>query len=130
MTDEMNEENEEKIAKLMIVFRKAPYGTIYSFEGLENVLIMGAYDQDISVLFIDDGVYAIKKGMDNSALGIKDFSPTFRALEAYDIEKVFIEKDSLESRGLTLDDLVVQPEIVDSSQVVKLMEEQQNFFMF
>jgi len=120
----------EEMAKLMIVFRTAPYGTIYSFEGLENVLIMGAYDQDISVLFIDDGVYAIKKGMDTSATGIKDFSPTFRALEAYDIDKIFIDRDSMESRGLTLDDFVIEPQVIESDQVEKMMEEQKNFFMF
>jgi len=120
----------EEMAKLMIVFRTAPYGTIYSFEGLENVLIMGAYDQDISVLFIDDGVYAIKKGMDTSATGIKDFSPTLRALEAYDIDKIFIDRDSMESRGLTLDDFVIEPQVIESDQVEKMMEEQKNFFMF
>ena len=118
------------MAKLMVVFRTAPYGTIYSFEGLENVLIMGAYDQDVSVLFIDDGVFALKKGMDNSGTGIKDFSPTFRALEAYDIEKIFIDRGSLESRGLTKDDLVIDAELIEPDAVEKMMEEQKNFFMF
>jgi tRNA 2-thiouridine synthesizing protein C len=120
----------DETAKLMVVFRTAPYGSIYSFEGLENVLIMGAYDQDVSVLFIDDGVLAIKKGMDNSSTGIKDFSPTFRALEAYDIEQIYIDKASMESRGLALEDLVIEPEIIESDAVEKMMEEQKNFFMF
>ncbi len=114
----------------MIVFRKAPYGSIYAFEGLENVLIMGAYDQDVSILFIDDGVYSIKDGMDTEAIGIKNFSPTFRAIEAYDIEKLYIDKESLESRGLSVDDLVIEPKVIDASEVEALMEEQKNFFMF
>lgn len=114
----------------MIVFRTAPYGTIYAFEGLENVLIMGAYDQDISVLFIDDGVYAIKEGMNTEGTGIKNFSPTFRALEAYDIEKVFIDKSSMEERGLSADDLVIDAQVVEAGDVEKMMEEQKNFFMF
>jgi len=108
----------------MMVMRKAPYGTIYSFEGLEAVLVMGAYEQDISLVFIDDGVYSIKKDMDTSALGIKNFSPTFRVLEGYDIEKLYIDKESMEARGLTLDDLVVQPEVLDAEEIAKLMEEQ------
>ena len=120
----------DEVAKLMIVFRTAPYGSIYAFEGLENVLIMGAYDQDISVLFIDDGVYAIKKDMDNSATGIKDFSPTFRALEAYDIEKIFIDRQSMEDRGMTLEDFVIEPEVIEADRVEKMMEEQKNFFIF
>lgn len=121
---------DEKVEKLMIVFRTAPFGTIYAFEGLENVLIMGAYDQDISVLFVDDGVYAIKEGMNTEATGIKNFSPTFRALEAYDIEKIYVDKGSLEERGLSVDDLVIEPQIVESSAVAEMMEEQKNFFIF
>lgn len=134
MNDEIEEmeetEADEELAPLMVVFRKPPYGSIYSFEGLETVLIMGAYETDITILFIDDGVYSIKKGMDTSALGIKDFSPTFRALEAYDIEKVYIDRESMESRGLTLEDLVIQPKAIEASEVSKLMEEQRNLFMF
>lgn len=118
------------VSKLMFVMRKAPYGTIYSFEGLETVLIMGAYEQDISLLFVDDGVYAIKKGMDTTPLGIKNFSPTFRVLEGYDIEKLYIDKESMESRGLTLDDFVVEPEVLDKEQIAKLMEEQDVLFPF
>lgn len=121
---------DEKVEKLMIVFRTAPFGTIYAFEGLENVLIMGAYDQDISVLFVDDGVYAIKEGMNTEATGIKNFSPTFRALEAYDIEKIYVDKGSLEERGLSVDDLVIEPQIIESSAVAEMMEEQKNFFIF
>ena len=128
----MNDEAEnEEAAKLMIVFRTAPYGSIYSFEGLENVVMMAAYEQDLTVMFIDDGVLALKKGMDSSAMGIKDFSPTFKAMEpVYDVEKIYIDKASLESRGLTLDDLIIQPEVIEADQVEKMMTEQRNFMMF
>ena len=48
----------------MHVLRHAPHGTIYTYEGLEMILIMAAYEQDLSVVFIGDGVYALKKGQD------------------------------------------------------------------
>ena len=59
-----------------------------------------------------------------------DELPTFRALEAYDIEKIYIDKDSLESRGLSLDDLVIEPNVIEASAVEQMMEEQKNFFIF
>ena len=60
--NEMEEFNDdETVKKIMHVMRQAPHGTIYTYEGLEMILIMAAYDQDISVAFIDDGVYALKK---------------------------------------------------------------------
>jgi tRNA 2-thiouridine synthesizing protein C len=36
---------------------------------------------------------------------MKNFSPTYSALGDYDVNKIYIEKESLEERGLTLDDL-------------------------
>ncbi len=44
------------IKKFLFVNRKAPYGTIYALESLEVVLITAAFDQDVSLAFLDDGV--------------------------------------------------------------------------
>lgn len=91
--------------KFMYINRKAPYGTIYAWESLEVVLIGAAFDQEVSLAFVDDGVYQLMKGQDTSEVGIKNFSPTYSALGDYDVNKIYIEKESLEARGLTLDDL-------------------------
>ena len=48
--------------KFMFVNRTAPYGTVYALESLEVVLISAAFDQDVSLVFIDDGVFQLKKG--------------------------------------------------------------------
>jgi tRNA 2-thiouridine synthesizing protein C len=89
----------------MYINRKAPYGTIYAWEALEVVLIGAAFEQDVSLAFMDDGVYQLTKGQDTSGIGMKNFSPTYSALGDYEITKIYVEKESLEERGLTLDDL-------------------------
>ena len=91
--------------KFMYINRKAPYGTIYAWEALEVVLIGAAFEQDVSLAFMDDGVYQLTKGQDTSGIGMKNFSPTYSALGDYEITKTYVEKESLEERGLTLDDL-------------------------
>jgi tRNA 2-thiouridine synthesizing protein C len=93
------------VKKFCYLNRKAPYGTVYAWESLEVVLIGAAFDQDCSLVFADDGVYQLVKGQDTADLGIKNFSPTYSALGDYDIKKVYVEKESLEERGLSLDDL-------------------------
>ena len=98
-------ENEGGIKKFMYVNRKAPYGTIYALESLEVVLIGAAFDQDVSLAFLDDGVYQLAKGQDTKDIGMKNFSPIYKVLGDYDINKLYVEKESLEARGLTLDDL-------------------------
>ncbi|MGD8783744.1 MAG: sulfurtransferase complex subunit TusC [Thioalkalispiraceae bacterium] len=92
--------------KFMYVNRRAPYGTIYAWESLEVVLIGAAFEQDVALAFIDDGVYQICKDQDTTGVGIKNFSPTYSALGDYDINKIYVEKESLEARGLTVDDLM------------------------
>ncbi len=91
--------------KFMYINRKAPYGTIYAWESLEVVLIGAAFDQEVSLAFVDDGVYQLMKGQDTTEVGIKNFSPTYAALGDYDVNKIYVEKESLEARGLTLEDL-------------------------
>lgn len=124
------EEEEGPVKKFMFVNRKAPYGTIYALESLEVVLISAAFDQDVSLVFMDDGVYQIKKGQDSKGIGMKNFSPTYRALEGYDIEKLFVEKESMESRGLTAEDMIVPVEILSKDELTSMMEEQDVILTF
>lgn len=117
-------DTEGVVKKFMFVNRKAPYGTIYALEILETVLISAAFDQDVSVVFMDDGVYQIKKGQDTSGINMKNFSPTYRALEGYDVEKLYVCRRSMEERGLIPDDLVVPVEVLEPEALKALMAEQ------
>ena len=91
--------------KFMYMNTKAPYDTVYALESLEVVLIGAAFEQDVSLAFIGDGVYQLVKGQDTQGIGMKNFSPTYAALGDYDVNKIYVEKESLEERGLSLDDL-------------------------
>ena len=112
------------VKKFMYVNRRAPHGSIYAQESLEVVLVGAAFEQDVSVVFIDDGVYQIRENQDTSAIGTKNFSKTFRALEMYDVEKLYVEKESMQARGMTEDDLNVPVEVKTSEEIGRLMEEQ------
>jgi len=122
--------------KFMFVNRKPPYGTIYALEILEMVLISAAFEQHAVIAFIDDGVFQIQKGHNPKAIGMKNFAPTFGVIEMEkedadeddDIDMVWrivVEKESLEARGLTPDDLVVDVEVLSSDELGKLMNEQE-----
>jgi tRNA 2-thiouridine synthesizing protein C len=110
--------------KFMFVNRKAPFGTIYALESLEVVLIAATFDQDVSLVFIDDGVYELVKGQDTKGIGIKNHSKTYRALEGYDVEKLYVERESMDARGLTDADLLVDVEVLSSAEMADLMAEQ------
>ncbi len=112
------------IKKFMFVNRKAPYGTIYALESLEVVLITAAFDQDVSLVFMDDGVFQLKKGQQTKGIETKNFSPTYRALEGYDVEKLYVDQDSMTARGLSEEDLLVDVTVLDSKAMGELMQQQ------
>ena len=124
MSEMEQEEGAGVVKKFMFVNRKAPYGTIYALESLEVVLISAAFDQDVSLAFLDDGVYQIVKGQQTKGIETKNFSPTYRALEGYDIEKLYVERESLEARGIGEEDLLVDVQVVGRDEMSKLMSEQ------
>ncbi len=130
--------DESIIKKLMYVNRKAPYGTIYALESLEVVLIGAAFDQQVSLAFVDDGVYQLTRNQSTDGIGMKNFSPTYAALGDYDVRHIYVERESLEARGLSVEDLMpltyededddwAEKEslrIVDSGELAALMSEQ------
>jgi tRNA 2-thiouridine synthesizing protein C len=124
---EMNEFDENApmvVKRFMYVNRRAPYGTIYALECLEVVLVAAAFDQDVSVVFLDDGVCQLKKNQDTTGIGMKNFSKTYGALDDYDVEKIYVEKESLDARGLTADDLVIPVEVLAADDLREVMAQQ------
>ena len=132
------------VKKFMYLNRRAPYGTIYAWESLEVVLIGAAFDQEVSLLFVDDGVYQLVKGSDTSESDMKNFMSTYRTLGDYGVRHLFVDKASLEARGLTQDDLIEVAwedweteeevdnivEVVESGQATELLADSDVVFSF
>ena len=121
--------------KVMITVRRAPHGSIYVQEAIEVMFIVASYGMDLSVVFLDDGVFALKQGQDTKELGIKGFMASIGALMDFEVEKVYVDRQSLQDRHLGEDDLVVigededteepvKPSIMDSDEIRELMSEQ------
>ena len=132
------------VKKFMYLNRRAPYGTIYAWESLEVVLIGAAFDQEVSLIFADDGVYQLVKGSDTSESDMKNFMPTYRTLGDYGVRHMFVDKKSLEDRGLSTDDLIEVAwedweteeevdnivEVVETGQAVELLADSDVVFSF
>lgn len=130
--------------KMMYMNRRAPYGTIYAWESLEVVLIGAAFEQDVSLAFVDDGVFQLVKGQDTDDIGMKNFSKTYSALGDYEVTQIYVEKESMEVRGLALDDLMHLTyedededyaekdsiKLVSSKELADIMEQQDVLYNF
>lgn len=88
------------------MIRSAPYADLRGQEALDAVLATSVFEQDISLLYMDDGVYQLlDQQQEGALLHRKQASATIGALRLYDVEQLFICAKSLKQRGLTLADL-------------------------
>ncbi|MDF1642617.1 MAG: sulfurtransferase complex subunit TusC [Pseudomonadales bacterium] len=116
--------------KLLFLNRKAPYGSSLPREALDAVLMASAFGQQVTLVFLGDGVFQLKTQQDPSEIEMKNFSKTFAALELYGVSSIFVEQSSLQKRGLTLDQLLIPAKLIQSHELTELLEEQDQVMSF
>ena len=85
---------------LAIVNASAPFSQPNAKDSLDIALIFGSYEQTVSLYFQGDGVYQLIAGQHPENIQQKDFLKTFAALEFYDINNIYICRNSLKERNL------------------------------
>ncbi len=106
-----------------VLLRKAPYGSVYAAEGFRSMMGIGVFEMDIAVVLVDDGVYTLVKGQDPAALDMKPLGDGFPMLADFGVERFYVHDESLQERGLTPDDLVIDVDVVDGAGVARLLDE-------
>ncbi len=112
----------------LFINRRSPYGSCHAQEALDMAFALSAFEHKISLVFMDDGVLQIIRAQDPSGIGMKNISPTFRAWQDYEIEHIYVEKESLQRRGMQKTDLLIEAEVIDAVQLGQLMEKQDFIF--
>ncbi len=116
--------------KILILQRRPPHGSCYAKEALDVALMASAFEQDISLVFLDDGVWQLKAKQDTQAVGLKNFSLALKALPQYGIDKIFVEAESLHQRGLCAEDLIIPVTSLSTQQLKRLLQEQDVILSF
>ncbi|MCX7088395.1 MAG: sulfurtransferase complex subunit TusC [Methylococcales bacterium] len=104
----------------LFVMRQAPYQGVMLQEMLDVILITAAFDQPVSVLFLDDGVFQLKKHQQPDASGLKNTLAIFDALELYGVDELYVEVESLLERGLQATDLALPLKTVHRKEIAQL----------
>jgi tRNA 2-thiouridine synthesizing protein C len=107
-----------------------PYSNVIGQEGLDAVLVGAAFDQELSILFLHDGVFQVKDGQASGSSGIKQYTKTFGALEDFGVEKLFVHENSMAARGLTTSQLLIEATVLDNDDVAKLISNQDQVLVF
>ncbi|MEM7358288.1 MAG: sulfurtransferase complex subunit TusC [Pseudomonadota bacterium] len=122
--------SESSKKRLLYVFTSAPYSNATGQEGVDAVLMGAAFEQEISVLFLHDGVFQLKGGQNNTDSSIKQYTKTFAALTDFDVTAVYANEQSLLARGLTTEDCSIELEMLSNAETAALMRQQDRVFTF
>ena len=110
------------VKRLLYVNRRPPHGTIYGHEGLEVLFTGAVFDQIVTVLFLDDGVYQLVRDQDPSAIGLKNYAKGFGALNDLGVESICVSEEDLAQRGLSPQDLSLPASLLSAAEITALME--------
>ncbi|MGH8498396.1 MAG: sulfurtransferase complex subunit TusC [Methylococcales bacterium] len=110
--------------RFLFVFARPPHASLHVREMLDMTLTAAAFDQAVSVLLIDDGVYSLKSGQDSRQLDCKDVIPVFESLAWYEVEHIYVEAESLQERSLSPAELCQAVHLLSRSEIGKIMSRQ------
>ncbi|MEE4192480.1 MAG: sulfurtransferase complex subunit TusC [Halieaceae bacterium] len=106
---------------LLLVFRRAPYGRSLSRAGYDVALAAAAFEQPVSLLFMDDGVWQLMPEQRPEAIGARSIARTLESLPLYDIDRLYVDSESLAQRALAAGNLVEAATPLDTAGVRELM---------
>jgi tRNA 2-thiouridine synthesizing protein C len=106
--------------------RVAPYGSNRPQLCLDAALAAAVFEQQVNYVFMEDGVYQLLKNQDGEAIQAKPIGNALETLDLYGIENVYVCNAALESRGLSLEDLVIEPKLASSEELKTMLSASDN----
>ena len=125
-----NNDDELTGASLALVNKTAPYGQANGQESLDLALAAGSFGHNVSLFFIEDGVFQLLARQAPELIEAKNYSKAFAALEFYDIDNVFVCAESLAVRHLSAQDLSIEVQTLSNEQLKKRLNQHQHILSF
>lgn len=106
--------------RFLFVVAHTPHRGALATELLDELLVGAVFEQKVSVLFIDDGVFQLIDNGQTQANAARGY----RALPTYDITGVFVDGSALKQRGLTPGLLAIPARALSRAAIRKLIANQ------
>ena len=116
--------------KIGIINSSSPHGRANGRESLDLALAMSAFNESLSLFFIDDGVYQLLARQTPGEILQKHYQPVFKMLALYDVENIYVCDRSLRERGLTVEMLVLEVKAINKQQLQEQLNVQDQLLSF
>ncbi len=116
--------------QLLFALRHAPYGNSLAKEALDAILATSVYDQALSIVFMDDGVFQLLNNQQADVIEAKNFINILAALPLYDITDLFVCEQSLISRGIKPHSIPDNIQRLHADDIQRLFHQQDHILSF
>tara|TARA_B100001094_G_C18165590_1_gene791860 strand:- start:1858 stop:2217 length:360 start_codon:yes stop_codon:yes gene_type:complete len=117
--------------RLIFVFTQASFANLDGREGQDMALLCASFEQEVQLVFMQDGVYQLLRGQQPEKVGCKDYLARLKALSLYDIEQVYVCAQALKARQLKQEDLFVTPtQLIESTALHQLFKQADHVMVF
>jgi tRNA 2-thiouridine synthesizing protein C len=108
----------------LLIFRNGPFENNKNSDCLDIALACSAFDIPISLLFIGDAVLQLTRDLESQIIAQKNIANTLRALEMYDIDKIYVSAADLSRFNLDESSLIVSCNILEQADIALLIRRQ------
>ena len=115
-----------QLTNFTFLARTAPYGTNRCNLLMDIALASSVFEQKSNYVFMDDAIYQLLRNQNADHIHTKTFSKAIEALKLYGINNIYVLEKSLTERSVSLDELVLNPEIINRQQLQELVRNSQN----
>ena len=119
-----------KSKRVGVVLRHAPYGNSFAQEALDATLAMSLFGQEMTLIFLGDGVFQLLRHQQAAGIHEKTFSKQIAAFELYDIERIFVCTQSLAHRNILQASLCIDVIGVAPTEIKVILHEQDTLLSF
>ena len=117
---------DDQLTNFTFLARTAPYGNNRSNLLMDIALASSVFEQKSNYVFMDDAIYQLLKNQNADHIQTKTFGKAIEAINLYGINNIYVFEKSLKERSVSLDELILNPEVVNQQQLQKLIRNSQN----
>jgi len=117
------------IKNILVIHTSSALNSFEGKEALDISLIFGAYEQNVSVLFYQQGVFQTLAKQNPESLGHKDYLSSIKSLDIYDVEQVYACQQSLKQYGFDESKLINNVERASMDTIDQLKSNADHIFI-
>ena len=110
----------------LFLLRHSPYSSTLAREALDMALATAAFGNEVTLVFLNDGVYQLLTAQEVAPQQRKNIAKTLDALALYDITQVYACADSIKRRGLEAPHLFAAAQLASQETLRTLIEHADN----